>query len=68
MDYSNIFFYGYAIVFALGFRRYAEDLEMMLGKKPNIWFRICWMVITPAVLFVSLNFYFMAETKSGITV
>ena len=60
---SGLFLTFYAIVFVSGFRRYAEDLEMMLGKKPNIWFRICWMVITPAVLFVSLNFQFMHKTK-----
>ena len=30
---SGLFLTFYAIVFVSGFRRYAEDLEMMLGKK-----------------------------------
>ena len=39
----------------VGFNRFAEDVAMMIGKKPNILFRICWMVITPAGLFVSIR-------------
>lgn len=35
-----------------GYKRYAEDVSMMIGKKPNIWFQICWIGISPAALFV----------------
>ncbi len=36
-----------------GFNRFSEDVAMMIGKKPNIYFRICWMGVTPAIMIVS---------------
>ena len=28
---------------------FSNDIQVMTGKKPNIWFRICWKYISPAV-------------------
>ena len=30
-----------------GFARHSEDIEMMLGRKPNIYWKACWMIVTP---------------------
>merc|ERR1712018_1096418 len=37
-----------------GMRNFASDIEMMIGHKPNIFFKICWKVLTPAILLVVL--------------
>ena len=51
----------------VGYKRYAEDVSMMIGKKPNIWYRVCWLAVTPAVLLVSITF--MAATqRHGLTI
>lgn len=39
-----------------GAQRYSEDLEYMMGMKPNWFFKICWWVIDPVVVFVLLVF------------
>ena len=36
-----------------GFTRFAEDIEMMLGRRPNMYFRVCWTVLSPAIITVS---------------
>lgn len=37
-----------------GMSQYAEDIEMMLGRKPNWYWRVCWMVLTPLVIAVTI--------------
>ena len=45
--------------FLTGYSRFARDIEVMLGHKPNIFFKACWLVITPVVImvrhFVNIN-------------
>ncbi|XP_064634023.1 sodium- and chloride-dependent glycine transporter 1-like [Lineus longissimus] len=50
------FFELVAISWIYGFKRFAEDIEMMLGKKPNIYWKACWMVISPLVIVVTIIF------------
>ncbi|GAB1601992.1 sodium- and chloride-dependent glycine transporter 1-like [Argonauta hians] len=38
------------ISYVYGYHRFSEDLEMMLGRKPSLYWRICWTVITPLIL------------------
>ena len=38
----------------VGFNRYAEDVEMMLGRKPNYYWKFTWMVITPVVIVITI--------------
>lgn len=37
----------------LGVNRFIRDIEIMLGKKMIIWWKICWMVISPIAILVS---------------
>ncbi|KAK2175470.1 hypothetical protein NP493_729g00034 [Ridgeia piscesae] len=39
-----------AIIWVYGFARFAEDVEMMTGHKPNLYFRACWTVIAPLII------------------
>ncbi|WAR02315.1 SC6A9-like protein [Mya arenaria] len=45
------------------FERFAEDIEMMLGYKPGIYWRICWKFLTPfiIVLTILMNMVFYKE-------
>lgn len=33
-----------------GYSRFAKDIEMMLGFRPNYYWTACWIVLTPAVI------------------
>ena len=37
-----------------GFRRFALDIKSMLGFSPNIFWKTCWMVLTPVTILVSV--------------
>ena len=42
-----------SVKFALGYQNLANDIELMLGKKPNIFFKYNWLIISPILLTVS---------------
>lgn len=41
-------------MYPLGYNQFADDIEMMLGKRPCFYWRFCWTFFTPFVLFVSI--------------
>ncbi|KAL2099893.1 hypothetical protein ACEWY4_004287 [Coilia grayii] len=43
-----------AICWILGLWRFSDMLSKTLGKTPNIYFRVCWLVITPLMVLVVL--------------
>ncbi|CAN7937707.1 unnamed protein product, partial [Ixodes hexagonus] len=40
------------IMWLYGVRRFAFDYEFMLGRPPNLYFRICWTAVCPVLLAV----------------
>lgn len=36
-----------------GHRNYFQDIQMMLGFPPPLFFQICWRFVSPAIIFVS---------------
>ncbi|XP_022521552.2 sodium- and chloride-dependent GABA transporter ine [Astyanax mexicanus] len=50
------FFEVVAICWLYGVKRLSSNLEEMTGKKPNIFFRVCWMVICPVLITIILVF------------
>ena len=46
----------YVNICSLGYSKFAEDIEIMLGSKPSIFFKISWVVLTPLILLVSIFF------------
>ena len=46
-----------AVNYVYGNGKFCEDLELMLGFKPNIYWRACWLVITPLAILVRGLFY-----------
>lgn len=60
------FFEGLAILFVVfveaagvfwfyGVDNFSADIEQMLGKKPSLYWRVCWKYISPTFLFVSIR-------------
>ncbi|KAL6463846.1 hypothetical protein MHYP_G00282370 [Metynnis hypsauchen] len=50
------FFEVVAICWFYGVRRLSSNLEEMTGKRPNIFFRVCWMLICPLLVTIILVF------------
>ena len=36
-----------------GHQNYFQDIQMMLGFPPPLFFQICWRFVSPAIIFVS---------------
>ena len=43
----------FTLVF-IGFNRFSDDIVMMIGRRPNIYFRVTWVAAVPVILTVSL--------------
>uniref|UniRef100_F6TSR0 Sodium- and chloride-dependent glycine transporter 1 n=1 Tax=Callithrix jacchus TaxID=9483 RepID=F6TSR0_CALJA len=41
-----------AIMYIYGHRNYFQDIQMMLGFPPPLFFQICWRFISPAIIFL----------------
>jgi solute carrier family 6 amino acid transporter-like protein 5/7/9/14 len=44
------------VMYIYGYKNFAEDVEMMLGRSPGIVFRAAWTVVTPLVVFAIIIF------------
>jgi solute carrier family 6 GABA transporter-like protein 6/8/11/12/13 len=47
------FFETAAIVWCYGAKRLSSNVKDMTGKYPNLFFRVCWLVISPLLILVS---------------
>ncbi|XP_030181232.1 sodium- and chloride-dependent glycine transporter 1 isoform X5 [Lynx canadensis] len=45
-----------SIMYIYGHRNYFQDIQMMLGFPPPIFFQICWRFVSPAIIFFILIF------------
>ncbi|XP_014324901.2 sodium- and chloride-dependent GABA transporter ine-like [Xiphophorus maculatus] len=50
------FFEIIAICWSYGVKRLSSNMEEMTGQKPNIFFRLCWLVVDPVLITVILIF------------
>ena len=39
----------------------------MIGHKPNIFWQVTWRVISPLIVFVIFEFYFVTKVNSTLT-
>lgn len=39
-----------AVNWAYGFNRFSDDIVMMIGRRPNIYFRVTWVAAVPVIL------------------
>lgn len=54
-----------AISWFYGVNRLCKNIKQMTGKTPSLYFRSCWLVVGPLLLFVSIThrYTFMTKTK-----
>lgn len=45
------------VLFLSGISRFSSDIQAMLGKAPGLFWRVCWVAISPAFLAVSNEIY-----------
>uniref|UniRef100_A0A8C0D7L6 Transporter n=1 Tax=Balaenoptera musculus TaxID=9771 RepID=A0A8C0D7L6_BALMU len=46
------------ISYVYGLQRFCEDIEMMIGFQPNVFWKVCWAFVTPTILTFILCFSF----------
>lgn len=43
--------------------RFNDDIEFMIGHKPNLFWQITWRFVSPAIMFVIFVFYFITKVQ-----
>jgi len=36
----------------VGFNRFSDDIAMMIGHRPNYYWLVCWVAVTPIMIWV----------------
>ncbi|KAK3085579.1 hypothetical protein FSP39_005604 [Pinctada imbricata] len=52
-----------AVCYIYGYERFADDIQLMLGRKPWLYWRLCWCGITPTILGVVIIFGAVQYTR-----
>jgi len=58
---ATVFFEAIAISWVYGMENFKSDVNRMLGHTPNMYWRVCWKIISPAFLGVSFSFHFFFD-------
>uniref|UniRef100_A0A3B4AB52 Multifunctional fusion protein n=1 Tax=Periophthalmus magnuspinnatus TaxID=409849 RepID=A0A3B4AB52_9GOBI len=61
------FFEIISVVYIYGIKRFIEDIEWMTGKRPNLFWRINWCVISPLMLLIVFLAYVFVESETTVT-
>ncbi|XP_034016308.1 sodium-dependent neutral amino acid transporter B(0)AT3-like [Thalassophryne amazonica] len=61
------FFEIIGVIYIHGIKTFSEDIYYMTGKKPSIYWKACWMVFSPLMLFVVLVFYVVVQAQKHPT-
>nr|XP_060630605.1 sodium-dependent neutral amino acid transporter B(0)AT1-like [Anolis sagrei ordinatus] len=51
----------FSVVYIYGIDRFNDDIEFMIGHKPNIFWQATWRVISPLIMLVIFLFYFVVK-------
>uniref|UniRef100_A0AAQ4RKM1 Transporter n=1 Tax=Gasterosteus aculeatus aculeatus TaxID=481459 RepID=A0AAQ4RKM1_GASAC len=57
------FFEIIAVIYVYGMKNFSEDIYFMTGKKPNLFWKVCWRVISPLMLLVVLIAYVVTRIQ-----
>lgn len=61
------FFELVGVIYVHGMKRFSDDILFMTGKRPNIFWRMCWMVISPGLLLAVLVAYVVLQAQKRPT-
>uniref|UniRef100_A0A3B4AQ63 Uncharacterized protein n=1 Tax=Periophthalmus magnuspinnatus TaxID=409849 RepID=A0A3B4AQ63_9GOBI len=56
-----------AVIYIYGIDRFNNDIEFMIGHKPNIFWQIAWRVVSPLIMVFILIFYFVTQVSKSVT-
>ncbi|ESO08856.1 hypothetical protein HELRODRAFT_140021, partial [Helobdella robusta] len=46
----------FLLIYVYGLKRFSDDIEMMIGHKPNIYFKTTWSFVSPAIIIFTIVF------------
>lgn len=52
------------VIYVHGMKNFSDDIYFMTGKRPNIFWKACWMVISPIYLIVVLIAYVIIQAQT----
>ncbi|XP_075868226.1 inactive sodium-dependent neutral amino acid transporter B(0)AT3 [Nelusetta ayraudi] len=55
------------VIYVYGMKNFSDDIYYMTGSKPNIFWKACWMVISPVMLTVVLVAYVIIQAQEHPT-
>ncbi|XP_032895515.1 sodium-dependent neutral amino acid transporter B(0)AT1 [Amblyraja radiata] len=55
------------VVYVYGIDRFNNDIEWMIGHKPNIFWQVTWRYISPLIMLVIFCFYFVIKVTENLT-
>ncbi|XP_030597129.1 inactive sodium-dependent neutral amino acid transporter B(0)AT3 [Archocentrus centrarchus] len=55
------------VIYIRGMKTFSEDIYFMTGRKPNIFWKACWMVISPLMLLVVFIAYVVVQAQTHPT-
>uniref|UniRef100_A0A8D0A478 Transporter n=1 Tax=Sander lucioperca TaxID=283035 RepID=A0A8D0A478_SANLU len=58
------FFEITGVIYVRGMKNFSEDIYFMTGNRPNIFWKACWMVISPLMLLVVLIAYVVVQAQT----
>ncbi|XP_076005850.1 sodium-dependent neutral amino acid transporter B(0)AT3-like [Genypterus blacodes] len=61
------FFEVISVIWIYGLRRFSEDIYFMTGRKPNIFWKACWVLITPLMLIVVFLLFVFFESQESLS-
>ncbi|XP_029976900.1 sodium-dependent neutral amino acid transporter B(0)AT3-like [Salarias fasciatus] len=57
------FFEITGVIYGRGMKTFSDDIYHMTGRRPNIYWKACWMVISPLLLLVVLIAYVVLQAQ-----
>ncbi|KAI1902531.1 hypothetical protein AGOR_G00045710 [Albula goreensis] len=61
------FFEIIAVIYVYGIKRFNEDVEFMIGRRPNLFWQVCWRVVSPLMLLVVFLAYVTVQAQEHPT-
>uniref|UniRef100_A0A8C4Q0T4 Uncharacterized protein n=1 Tax=Eptatretus burgeri TaxID=7764 RepID=A0A8C4Q0T4_EPTBU len=49
-----------------GYKRFAQDIEWMIGHKPNIFWQLTWRFISPAIMLAIFIYYLVDQVQTTV--
>ncbi|KAI1886196.1 hypothetical protein AGOR_G00211500, partial [Albula goreensis] len=56
-----------SVVYLYGIDRFNDDIEFMIGHKPNLFWQATWRVISPAIMLFIFLFYFITTVSKQLS-